>query len=181
MLHSYKIKHTVWISEKNLAAIQPAEQFLQKSQKSNPVIKKCVLVERKRIHTIESTESKTALWILIWRSKQWHFLIYLDGTKKWKPLLLLPVVLPAAPVTNRKKSPLLAALPAALATNKLFYSHELRFRRKHFRREHLKGYSDKSDFYIREVKRNETIFFFSVAHHRRVWSAVQALLHLFGG
>lgn len=75
----------------------------------------------------------------------------MDGTKKWRPLLLLPVALPAAPVTN-----------------KLFYSHEIRSRRKHSRRGHLKGYSDKSDFYIREVKRNETIFFFSVAHHRRV-------------
>ena len=82
----------------------------------------------------------------------------------------LPEVLPAVLLTSRKKSLPLVVLPAAPATSKLFYPYENSSRREETCREHLKCYSETSDFYIfikrSEVIGDETIFFFSMAYYR---------------
>ena len=126
----------------------------------------------------------------------WHFLISLDGARRTIRLPPLLAVLLAAQPISRRKSPLIAVLPAgpvtsppglplpavrpisrkkslppavplaALAISNLFYLHHTRSRREAACREHTKSYSVHPIYYKSEVKDDETVFFLSMAHHR---------------
>lgn len=122
--------------------------YYPKSQKQHKgykkvtwVIKRCVLVGLKKIRKMIGTESKQHSEYKNGGTNLWHSQISLDGTRKWRLLRLLLVVLLAALLISRRKSLLPAVLLAALATSKSFLSHKTRSRRERSCREHLKCYS----------------------------------------